>query len=88
MDKFIEFGAAKKSDSGKTLIWPVTARDGVELGEIRWFGRWRTYAFYPEPFTVFERHCLRKIADFCEAQTLKLRAQWRANRVATKQEKS
>jgi hypothetical protein len=39
------------------------------LGEVRWFGRWRCYAFYPEPDTLYERQCLRDIADFCEART-------------------
>jgi hypothetical protein len=36
---------------------------------VRWFSRWRKYAFYPGRETVFEEDCLREIADFCETRT-------------------
>jgi hypothetical protein len=36
---------------------------------VRWYGKWRQYAFFPMPNTVFERQCLRDIANFCEAKT-------------------
>jgi len=42
---------------------------GASLGEVRWFGRWRCYAFYPFAGTIYERKCLRDIADFCEKET-------------------
>jgi hypothetical protein len=54
----------------KTSIWDVRTREGeASLGEIRWFGRWRCFAFYPRADTLYEKQCLRDIADFCEAQT-------------------
>ena len=56
-------------DTGKTLVWAVeTLEDGAKIGEIRWFGRWRKYAFWPND-AIFEQVCLREIADFIEAQT-------------------
>jgi hypothetical protein len=39
------------------------------LGWVAWFSRWRKYAFYPKPETVYEEDCLRDIAEFCEAKT-------------------
>jgi len=77
MSKFISFGKPKKSASGKTKVWRVVSNADDSLGEIRWFGRWRKYAFYPEIFTVYEQDCLRKIADFCESESKKLRQTWR-----------
>lgn len=66
--KWIDF--LFKLDTGKTKVWSVLAkRDGTLLGYIRWFGRWRGYAFYPEPDMVFEQDCLRDIAAFTESQT-------------------
>ena len=55
--------------TGKTHVWNVLAKDEyVRLGEIRWFARWRAYAFFPAPNLVFEKTCLRDIAAFCESQ--------------------
>lgn len=69
-ESFIEFQGGGESASGKTGIYLVVAKTGGKnLGEVRWFGRWRCYGFYPYEGTVFERHCLRDIADFCERQT-------------------
>lgn len=54
----------------KTKIWKVrNIESRVALGKIRWFGRWRQYAFFPEEDLVFEKTCLRTIADFCERNT-------------------
>ena len=39
------------------------------LGDIRWYSKWRKYAFYPRADTLFEHECLRDIAAFCEEQT-------------------
>ncbi len=67
MSKWIRFSEPHSSKSGKTFVWTVIAIDGsVSLGEIRWLGRWRKYAFFPKNDTVFEKTCLRDIADFCE----------------------
>lgn len=55
----------------------VVAKDGGDpLGEVKWFGRWRKYAFFPERDCVFEQDCLRVIAEFCERHTRELRQQW------------
>lgn len=34
------------------------------LGQIKWYGAWRTYAFYPSQDTVFEPQCLGDITRF------------------------
>lgn len=68
-ESFIDIIGGDPSPSGKTQTWVVAAKAGGDLGEIRWFGRWRRYAFYPLPQTVFEQNCLRDIANFCETET-------------------
>lgn len=56
-------------DTGKTLVWEVVAKEGgFRLGEVKWFGRWRRYAFFPSD-AVFEHQCLRELADFLESRT-------------------
>lgn len=47
---------------GKTERVVVTAKKRLEiLGEIKWFGRWRQYAFFPESHTVWNLECLDDI---------------------------
>lgn len=56
-------------DTGKTKVWNVVAKESKHwLGQIRWFGRWRKYAFFPNNDTVFESTCLTEIAGFCKEQ--------------------
>ncbi len=75
--KYIDFVFDRKSKSGKTKIWDVITYENDWLGEIKWFSRWRRYAFHPLGHTVYEQDCLRKIADFCEEQTTNLRKTWK-----------
>jgi len=68
--KWIRFEQHVQDPKRKTKTWSVFAKEGDNwLGNILWFGRWRTYAFQPpiNQFTYFEKVCLRDIADFIEA---------------------
>jgi hypothetical protein len=68
MASFIKFLPAQPKP--KTKVWTVvTFSDETILGRIAWFGRWRCYCFFAESDTIFEKTCLRDIADFCEKQT-------------------
>ncbi|MGD6850782.1 MAG: hypothetical protein ACQCN6_01830 [Candidatus Bathyarchaeia archaeon] len=73
--KYIRFKWFMASKSGKTHIWEVLAKDGgVKLGEVSWYGAWRCYAFFVSSKwgdfeLVFEKQCLRDIANFCEEMT-------------------
>lgn len=61
----------------KTKVWRVVSNEGgIELGQIRWFGRWRGYAFFPHGGMVFEQQCLRDIAAFVEAESRAYRKGW------------
>lgn len=54
----------------KTRLWNIMTVDGhYHIGQIKWFGRWRRYCFFPVDQTVFEQDCLRDIADFIEQKT-------------------
>jgi hypothetical protein len=70
MSKWIKFLEQQVPPDRKTKIFLVLTTDGVsDLGTVKWFGRWRCYSFFPNTDTVFEKQCLRDIADFCEAET-------------------
>lgn len=68
MEKWIDFEFM--GSTGKTKCWQVVTKDRTHsLGSVHWFGRWMQYAFFPIADTVYERQCLRDIADFCERET-------------------
>lgn len=74
ISKWIEFVDWGKSDSGKTKMWGVFTKDtSIELGEVKWFTKWRKYAFFPNTETIFEEECLRDISFFVEQKTRKHR---------------
>lgn len=60
-----------KGPERKTNIYEVLEKGDVRarLGEIRWFGRWRKYAFYPVEGTLYEETCMREIALFIQQET-------------------
>jgi hypothetical protein len=75
--KWIQFVDEGATATGKTRVFRVetyadligAADEPVILGAVKWFGRWRRYAFFPGAQTVYEATCLREIADFCADQT-------------------
>lgn len=84
--KWIQFQCIRST--GKTDVWQIAAKDKgpTLLGEIKWFGRWRSYAFFPYNDTVFESQCLSDIAQFCvyRTQSHRLALTQRKNNVASK----
>ncbi len=76
---WLEFEDEGLSRSGKTRIWTVHSRSDVyELGIIKWYGRWRGYAFFVDSgMIILEQKCMRELADFLEEQTKLTRQGWR-----------
>lgn len=61
MSSYLEF-KEMPSSSGKTKVVHIFSRmDGSYLGEIRWFGKWRQYAFFPGSGTVWNPECLLSV---------------------------
>ncbi len=49
----------------KTDTWNVmSSMHGGRLGQVRWFCRWRQYAFYPGDGTIFNPECLHLLQLF------------------------
>ena len=70
--KWIHF--IEQEPNKKTRRWWVGSKDSIKIGDVKWYGPWRKYAFFPEPITVFEEDCLRDLAEFCETRTKEHRA--------------
>lgn len=69
---FIDFSLLDCPKRLRTKRWSVSAKaDGACLGVVGWYAPWRRYVYWPRHATLYEEHCLRAIAGFCEAETLK-----------------
>jgi hypothetical protein len=52
----------KVGDTGKTEVWNIlNKKSGFILGQIRWYGPWHQYCFYPSPHCVFNTGCMDDI---------------------------
>jgi len=61
--KYLKFYLAVQGQ--KTQKWHVYSKNHDSfLGYIKWFGRWRQYAFFPAAETVWNPECLGDICDF------------------------
>ena len=62
--KWLRFEEAPNTGR-KTGIWYVLVKqNGAKRGEIRWYGPWRQYAFFPQAETVFAGSCFTDLAEF------------------------
>ena len=63
MSKYLVFELLKQKPKTK-VIGVYSKKEFEVLGEIKWFGRWRQYAFFPEPGTVYNVECLNDIQTY------------------------
>lgn len=47
----------------------ISRQNRRQLGFVKWYAQWRQYTFFPFAATVFDKKCLRELAEFCEDRT-------------------
>lgn len=58
--KFVEMIA-----TGKTRRFTChNIHENGSLGEVKWYGAWRQYCYFPTAQAVYSEGCLKDIADF------------------------
>lgn len=63
MSKWLEF--VEKASKPKTKVFSVMSKcSNCELGEIKWYPRWRHYCFFPVSGTLHSDRCLMEISEF------------------------
>jgi hypothetical protein len=81
MNRWVYF--TETADTGKTKRWDVHAVQGdIYLGEIRWYGGWRQYVFYPAISTLWNAECLLDVSQFIGEQMVVRKEERRASLVA------
>lgn len=70
---FLTF-SEKPNPGKKTAIINVTSTTkGIYLGQIRWYGAWRQYVFYPANDTLFNAKCMQDILSVVRGVSLRQR---------------
>ena len=70
---YIHFEQAKSE--GKTNIYDCINNNGVQVGQIKWFGAWRKYCFYSIN-GIYDNNCLLEIITFLD----NINKEWRYGR--------
>ena len=50
----------------RTQVWWCRNKNGITLGYIEWFNRWRQYCFNSEDQIILAVSCLKDITNFIE----------------------
>ena len=50
----------------KTSILHIHSNQGHYLGDIKWYGAWRKFCFYPIQETIWDNKCLSELLNFLE----------------------
>lgn len=63
--KYLLFRILEKKE--KTDVYEVVSKlHDNQLGIVKWYARWRQYAFFPNQDTVWNKDCLNDIRYFLE----------------------
>lgn len=67
--KYIHF--VKLRDCKKTSVWSCrNNKSEDELGQIKWYGVWRQYCYFPTIQAVYNAGCLNDIREFINELTI------------------
>lgn len=61
---FLDLGIPEGQKTRRYAVRSATA----EIGQVRFYGAWRKFCFFPGEHTVFDSACLREIVMFCDLQ--------------------
>jgi hypothetical protein len=75
-NKFLDFQQITNPKL-KTQTFAVVSKIGEHfLGYVKWFPRWRRYAFFPGDDSVFDAACLQEVTAFIDG-LMQARGVWR-----------
>ena len=72
--EYLMFSRTQVANRKTDIVNVRSRRDAwTPLGQIKWYGKWRQFCFYPSGDTIFNRACLKDI----DAEIEKLMAERR-----------
>lgn len=48
----------------KTPLYHIFEHNTNYIGEIKWYGPWRKFCFYPDKDTIWDNKCLTEVVNF------------------------
>lgn len=65
--KYLTFIDATPANRKTAVVWVQSVSHGNILGEIKWYGAWRQYTFWPRANTIWNTQCLAEVNERIEA---------------------
>ncbi len=65
-NQYLRFHETQQKGKKTKEVYVLASRNDAWLGEIKWYGPWRCYAFFPGAQTVFNHGCLKTINEYIE----------------------
>lgn len=62
-ESYLRFARHELGGRKTPIVYVCSKRTGAALGQIRWYGPWRQFCFYPEPATIFNKGCMVEIQN-------------------------
>lgn len=66
----------KRIEGRKTPILNIIGACGEDLGQIKWYGAWRKFCFYPGNDTIWDNKCLENLLNFINEYN----SEWRSTK--------
>lgn len=66
----------KRIEGRKTPILKILGAYSEDLGEIKWYGAWRKFCFYPSTDTIWDNKCLEELLKFINEYN----SEWRSTK--------
>ena len=64
--EYLVFEKHHEEEKKTIFVFVKSKLHSDKLAEIKWFGRWHQYSFFPMPNTVWNKGCLNDIESFIE----------------------
>jgi hypothetical protein len=66
--KFIDEGIPAGQKTRRYSVYSNLSQALQSLGQVKFYGAWRKFCFFPSQSTLFDTTCLNEIAEFCKHQ--------------------
>lgn len=62
--QWINFQEFPPSSGRKLSIFSILTKQGISIGEVKWYGNWRQYCFFPDEDSIYDRKCMMEVINF------------------------
>lgn len=81
MENYLKFEDITPLNRKTQIVKISGVVNDTHLGEIRFYGAWRQYTFWPKECTIFDTKCLNEIVAKIDEMNAEIRKEWAERRL-------